>query len=54
METHSKFSYSKEVNGYRNLRRVEDIYGNTVYSPKNLYSYLRWIQNRIVNERNKI
>lgn len=50
-KTHSKFSYSKEVNGYKNLRKVEDIYGNTVYSPKNLYSYLRWIQNRIVNEK---
>ena len=51
-KTHSQSTYSKSIERYKNLREVEDIYGNTVHTPKNLYSYLRWIQNRIELEKN--
>ena len=49
-KTHSKATYSKDITVSENLREVEDIYGNIVYTPKNLYIYLRWIQNRINKE----
>ncbi len=51
-KTHSKDTFSKDITFYNNLRKVEDVYGNIVYTPKNLYSYLRWIQNRIKREKN--
>lgn len=50
--THSKYTFSKDITIHDNLRKIEDVYGNTVYTPKNLYSYLRWIQNRIKREKN--
>ena len=50
-KTHSQATFSKDMDRYKNLREVKDVYGNTVYSPKNLYSYLRWIQNRIKLEK---
>lgn len=50
-KTHSQDTFSKDMDRYKNLREVKDVYGNTVYSPKNLYSYLRWIQNRIKIEK---
>lgn len=50
-KTHSQDTFSKDMDRYKNLREVKDVYGNTVYSPKNLYSYLRWIQNRIKLEK---
>lgn len=50
-KSHSKDTFSKDMYNLKNLREVEDIYGNTVYTPKNLYSYLRWIQNRIKLEK---
>lgn len=52
--THSKDTYSKDITLHNNLRPIEDVYGNIVYTPKNLYSYLRWIQNRIKKESNII
>lgn len=49
-KTHSKDIFSKDIIENNNLRDVEDIYGNTVKTSKNLYIYLRWIQNRIYKE----
>lgn len=34
----------------RNLRAVEDVYGNTIYTTKNLYMFLKWIERRIAQE----
>ncbi len=50
-KSHSKDTFSKSMDSSKNLREVEDVYGNRIYAPKNLYSYLRWIQNRIKLEK---
>ncbi len=50
-KSHSDATYSKDINQKNNLREVEDVNGHTVYTSKNLYSYLRWIQNRIAKEQ---
>lgn len=49
-KTHSKDTFSKEIIKSNTLRKVEDIDGNTIETSKNLYIYLRWIQNRIKEE----
>ncbi|NLY45154.1 MAG: motility associated factor glycosyltransferase family protein [Tissierella sp.] len=50
-QTHSKDTFSKAIVDSNSLRDVEDIYSNTIKTSKNLYSYLRWIENRISQER---
>ena len=50
-KSHSKDTFSKDMDSSKNLREIEDVYGNIVCAPKNLYSYLRWIQNRIKIEK---
>lgn len=50
-KTHSKETFSKNVIDSYSLRDVEDVYGNTIQTSKNLYIYLRWIQNRIAEEK---
>lgn len=51
-KTHSKETFSKDIIETQDLRDVEDVYGNIVKTQKNLYIYLRWIQNRIAEEKN--
>ena len=48
---HSKDTFSKNIIKSNSLRDVEDIYGNTIQTLKNLYIYLRWIQNRTSEEK---
>jgi len=50
-KTHSKDTFSKNIIESDGLRELEDINGNTIQTSKNLYIYLRWIQNRIAEER---
>ncbi len=50
-KTHSKHTFSKDVIESNSLRNVEDVYGNIIQTSKNLYIYLRWIQNRIIEEK---
>lgn len=50
-KTHSKDTFAKNVIESNSLREVEDVYGNTIRTSKNLYIYLRWIQNRILEEK---
>lgn len=50
-QTHSKDTYSKEVNHISILRKIKDIEGNDIYTSKNLSIYLRWIENRIREEK---
>lgn len=49
-QTHSKDTFSEKIVESNSLRDVEDVYGNTIKTSKNLYIYLRWIQNRIAEE----
>ena len=49
--THSKDTFSQDIIESNSMRNVEDIYGNTIHTSKNLYIYLRWIQNRIAVEK---
>ena len=42
---------SEDVIDSNSLRNVEDVYGNMIQTSKNLYIYLRWIQNRIAEEK---
>ncbi len=49
-KSHSSKTYSRRIFESQGLRDVEDIYGNTIQTSKNLYIYLRWIQNRIAEE----
>lgn len=41
---------SENIKSTVNLRPVQDINGGTVFTTKNLYMYLRWIENRIEEE----
>lgn len=50
-QTHSKDTFSKEVVETFSFRNIEDIYGNIVQTHRSLYSYRRWIQNRIAEEK---
>lgn len=50
-KTHSKDTFSQNIIESNSLRDVEDVYGKTIQTSKNLYIYLRWIQNRIVEEK---
>lgn len=50
--THTSLTSSGNINHLKNLREVEDIRGNMVHTSKNLSIYLRWIENRIVREKN--
>lgn len=50
-KTHAKDTYSKDIIQNKNLIEVEDINGNIVYTQKNLFAYLRWIKNRIKEEK---
>lgn len=50
-KTHSKDTFSQDVIESNSLRDVEDVYGNIIQTSKNLYIYLRWIQNRIAEEK---
>ena len=50
-KTHSSATFSKEISSIHNLREIDDIYGDTIYTSKNLYIYLRWIQKRIAEEK---
>ncbi|MDR5659776.1 DUF115 domain-containing protein [Serpentinicella sp. ANB-PHB4] len=52
-KTHSVNTNSRDVIQSKNLREVEDVNGNRIYTSKNLFIYLRWIQNRI-NQENDI
>lgn len=52
-KTHAASVGSRNIKGDKNLRPVEDIHGNTVYTSMDLFSILRWIQNRISRERDK-
>lgn len=49
--THSKQTFSKDIIHSHSLRDVEDVYGDIIQTSKNLYIYLRWIQNRISEEK---
>lgn len=49
-KTHSKDTFTKDVINSNNLRDIEDIKGDIIQTSKNLYIYLRWIQNRIAKE----
>ena len=51
-QTHSKNTFSKNIIETKSLRDVEDIVGNIIQTSKNLYIYLRWIQNRVAEEKN--
>ncbi len=51
-KSHSSKTYSRRIFESQGLREVEDIYGNTIQTSKNLYIYLRWIKNRISEENN--
>lgn len=46
-KSHSSKTYSRNIIETNNLRDIEDINGNIIQTSKNLYIYLRWIQNRI-------
>jgi len=48
---HSQKTYAKSIVNSGNLREVEDVNGNIIKTSKNLYIYLRWIQNRIEEEQ---
>lgn len=50
-KTHSKVTFSKDIIKTNSLRDVGDVDGNIVQTSKNLYTYLRWIQNRITEEK---
>lgn len=50
-KTHSKDTFSENIIESKSLRDVEDIYGNIIQTSKVLYIYLRWIQNRIAEEK---
>lgn len=50
-QTHSKNTFSRGVIESKNLRDISDIHGNTIQTSKNLYIYLRWIQNRVAEEK---
>lgn len=50
-KTHSNTTFSRDISMSRSLREVEDIYGKSTYTSKNLYIYLRWMQNRIAKEK---
>jgi hypothetical protein len=53
-KTHAQDAYSREnADNTANLRPVEDVFGNTVYTTKVLHMYLKWIENRI-REENQI
>ncbi|MFA7689035.1 MAG: 6-hydroxymethylpterin diphosphokinase MptE-like protein [Bacilli bacterium] len=49
--SHSGMARSRNIVQSGGLRDIEDIYGNTIQTSKNLYIYLRWIQNRIAEEK---
>lgn len=51
-KSHSEKARSRKIVYSSGLRDVEDVYGNTIQTSKNLYIYLRWIQNRIAEEKN--
>lgn len=50
-KTHSQEANQKSIRNKNILRKVKDIYGNEVYTSKNLYTYLRWFNNRIQREK---
>lgn len=49
--THAKGTNCKEVRGNKNLREITGINGEKVYTTKSLAVYLRWIENRIKQEK---
>lgn len=51
-KTHSKETFAKNIIDTSSLRNVEDVSGDIIQTSRNLYIYLRWIQNRIANEKN--
>ncbi|MFA5577633.1 MAG: 6-hydroxymethylpterin diphosphokinase MptE-like protein [Tissierellaceae bacterium] len=51
-KSHSSKARARNIVDSSGLRDVEDVYGNTIQTSKNLYIYLRWIQNRIEEEKN--
>ncbi|WP_130805950.1 motility associated factor glycosyltransferase family protein [Senegalia massiliensis] len=50
-KTHSEQANHLNVSNKNTLRKVLDVNGKEVYTSKNLFSYLRWIQNRIQKEK---
>lgn len=50
-KTHSEDTYSRNIKQFNNFRKVKDICGVEINTSKNLYIYLRWIQNRIAEEK---
>lgn len=52
-QTHSKGAKAKEIKDTANLRKVEDVFGEEIYTSKNLSIYRRWIENRIRQEKDK-
>jgi hypothetical protein len=51
-KAHSKDIFSQDIISSSSPKDVEDIYGKTIKTSKNLYIYLSWIQNRIAKENN--
>lgn len=50
-KSHSKDTFSRDISNNHGLRDVEDVNGDIIQTSKNLYIYLRWIQNRIREEK---
>ncbi|RXJ02278.1 DUF115 domain-containing protein [Anaerobacillus alkaliphilus] len=51
-KSHAKDTYFfQEIQNRKSLRPIKDINNQVVYTSKNLYSYLRWIENRIAQEK---
>lgn len=50
-KTHSAATFPKNISNNHGLREIKDVYGKIIYTSKNLYIYLRWIQKRIAEEK---
>lgn len=50
-KTHSEEANHLNISNNNTLRKVLDTNGKYIYTSKNLFSYLRWIQNRIQKEK---
>lgn len=51
-KTHVKGTYFyQEIENIKNLRPITGINGKTIYTSKNLYMYLKWIEKRISEEK---
>jgi len=48
---HAAGTSQRELTNTQDLRQIEDIYGNMIYTSRSLDMYRRWIENRIKEER---